>query len=208
MRHPSDRLDGAPSRCEVIQVSRALKEGVLTREGPLDREPGRTHGEVIALQICPGHRLPMRPVDPALFVTDRGLEGDRHARAGSRRQILLIEGETLDVLGLEPGLVKENVTTRGIDLAALPGGSRIALGDEVVLWLTGPCGPCGRMDEIREGLQEEIRGRRGTLAWVERGGRVAVGGPVRVLSRGEASGNLSGPNAVIQGTSRRGRRRR
>jgi MOSC domain-containing protein YiiM len=130
----------------------------------------------------------MRPVDPATFVADRGLEGCRHARAGSRRQVLLIEGETLDALGLVPGTVKENVTTRGIDLAGLPVDARLRLGSEVELWLTGPCHPCGLMDEIRDGLQEEIRGRRGVLAWVKRGGQVNVGDAVEVVPASRTGG--------------------
>jgi MOSC domain-containing protein YiiM len=140
-------------------------------------------GRVVALQVCPGRRLPMRPVDPAVFVRDRGLDGDAHARPGSRRQVLLIDLETLEALGLAPGAVKENVTVRGLPLGELGPGTRLALGSEVVVWVTGPCSPCGRMDEIRPGLQQDLRGRRGVLAWVERGGAVRVGDPVRVLSR-------------------------
>jgi MOSC domain-containing protein YiiM len=93
----------------------------------------------------------MRPVDPAVFVADLGLEGCRHAKPKSRRQVLLMEEETLAALGLEPALMKENVTTRGIDLTSLPVDTRIHLGDEVELWVTGPCHPCGLMDDIRGG---------------------------------------------------------
>lgn len=122
----------------------------------------------------------MQPVDPAKLVADYGLEGCNHARAGSRRQVLLIEEETLDALGLAPSAVKENITTRGIDLSSLPVDTRLQLGDEVELWITGPCRPCGLMDEIRPGLQDEIRGRRGVLAWVKRGGEVRVGDKIVV----------------------------
>jgi MOSC domain-containing protein YiiM len=123
----------------------------------------------------------MQQVDPAAFRADHGLEGCRHARPGSRRQVLLIEEEVLGSLGLEPRVVKENVTTQGIDLTSLPVDTRLRLGDEVELWITGPCEPCGLMDEIRPGLQEEIRGRRGMLAWVKRGGEVRVGDRIEVL---------------------------
>jgi MOSC domain-containing protein YiiM len=132
-------------------------------------------GFIVSLHVCPAHGIDMRPVHPATFVTDLGIEGCSHARAGSRRQVLLIESETLETLGLAPGTVKENVTTRGIDLMSLPPGSRLRLGEEVELQISGPCTPCGLMDEIREGLQEELRGRRGVLARVRRGGRVGVG---------------------------------
>jgi MOSC domain-containing protein YiiM len=117
----------------------------------------------------------MRPIDPAVFIADLGLEGCRHARPKSRRQVLLIEEETLAALGLETATLKENVTTRGIDLTSLPEDTRLQLGDEVVLWVTGPCHPCDLMDEIRDGLEEELWGQRGVLAWVKTGGRVRVG---------------------------------
>lgn len=132
-------------------------------------------GVVTSLQVCPGHGLAMESVDPAVFLPDLGLEGCRHAVAGSRRQVLLIEEETLEGVGLERGIVKENVTTRDINLTGLPVNTRLYLGDEVELWITGPCLPCGLLDEIRAGLQEELRGRRGVLAWVKRGGKVRVG---------------------------------
>lgn len=123
----------------------------------------------------------MRPVDPAVFVTDLGIEGCHHARRKSRRQVLLIEEEILDEFGLRQAAVKENVTTRGIDLQSLPADARLRLGSVVVLWITGPCHPCEVMDEIRPGLQEEIRGRRGVLAWVKAGGSVHRGDAIEAL---------------------------
>jgi MOSC domain-containing protein YiiM len=55
------------------------------------------------------------------------------------------------------------------------------LGDDVVLWITGPCAPCALMNDVRPGLEEELQGRRGVLAWVETGGAVRVGDAVRRL---------------------------
>lgn len=130
----------------------------------------------------------MEPVDPAVFVPDLGLEGCRHAVAGSRRQVLLIEEETLADVGLERGVVKENVTTRDIGLTALPVNTRLHLGREVELWITGPCEPCGLLDEIRAGLQDELRGRRGVLAWVKRGGTVRVGDRIEARLLNDAEG--------------------
>ncbi|UCC73771.1 MAG: MOSC domain-containing protein [Gemmatimonadota bacterium] len=132
-------------------------------------------GVITSLQIGPGRGLPMRPVDPAVFTADLGLVGCRHAKSKSRRQVLLIEEETLAVLGLEPALIKENVTTRGIDLTSLPADTRLHLGEEVELWVSGPGQPCGLMNEIRPGLEGELEGRRGVFAWVKTGGRVTVG---------------------------------
>ena len=112
-----------------------------------------------------------------------GIEGDRHAVSeGVRtaRQVLLIDQETLERLGLSRGQVRENVTTSGIDLHSLQPGQCLALGEEAVVEITGHCAPCGRMDEIRDGLREVLEGQRGMLATVLRGGAIAVGHPVSV----------------------------
>ena len=146
-----------------------------------DPETGSSAGIIVSIQRCPGSRRPMQPVNPARVIHDCGLEKDYHARAGSERQLLLIEEETLQAMNLRIGEVKENLTTRGIVLTGLENGSILQIGSEVRLRITKPCLPCSRMDEIRAGLQRELDGRRGVLARVESGGSIAVGDPIRIL---------------------------
>ena len=131
-----------------------------------------------------GHREPMKDVQDANFIAGQGIEDDRHASAKAERsdfQVLLMDQETLDALDLAPSVVRENVTTSGIDLSSLPSGRTVRLGDEVVLRISKPCPPCSRMDEVRSGLRQELEGRRGMLASVVEGGSVRVGDPVRSL---------------------------
>ena len=126
----------------------------------------------------------MKSVESADLVAGYGIEGDRHATSRgprTRRQVLLMDVETLGSFGLEGGQTRENVTTKGIDLHALPAGSRVALGDEAVVEITGFCDPCGRMDELRDGLREAMVDRRGMLATVVAGGGVRVGDGARAL---------------------------
>ena len=136
--------------------------------------------EVARVFVGPGHRLPMREVQSAEAILDRGMEGCGHARAHSERQILLMDLETLEKFELEPGIVKENVTIRGLDLRRVANGHRVRIGAaevEIVL----PCHPCSRMDEIREGLQEELKGQRGVLGKIVKGGLIRRGDAVEVL---------------------------
>ncbi len=140
---------------------------------------GSEQGSVTSIQISIAHGVPMRKVDSAAVIADHGIEGDRHSIAGSRRQVLLIEQETLRVLDLQPGQLKEQITTAAIDLNSLPRGTRLSIGSEVELWITSPCVPCKLMDDLRQGLREELRGRRGTLAWVKRGGLTRVGDTIQ-----------------------------
>ena len=126
----------------------------------------------------------MRPVESARVTAGFGIEGDRHAGSeGARngRQVLLIDEETLEALGLSHGEVRENVSTSGVELAKLREGQRLDLGDEAVLEITGHCVGCARMDEIRPGLRQELEGRRGILASVVHSGTIKKGGTIRVL---------------------------
>jgi MOSC domain-containing protein YiiM len=123
----------------------------------------------------------MMRVESAEVIKRLGLRGDRHAIEESTRQILLIEKETLDDLKLSPGLVKENITTERIRLMNLEHGQRLQLGDAAVLEVTKACTPCGRMDEIRSGLQEQLAGRRGILARAIQGGVIKIGDSIKVL---------------------------
>jgi MOSC domain-containing protein YiiM len=138
-------------------------------------------GKIIALHLCEEHRQPMTSVQEATAVSDTGLEGDRHAIKGNARQVLLMDKETLDELGLTPGIIKENVTVEGLDFSAISEGQVFEVGDGVTLEVTGPCLPCGRMDEIRPGLRENLEGRRGILVKVVNGGTIRVGEPVKVV---------------------------
>ena len=140
--------------------------------------------QIDSLHICVGHREPMRSVETASLVAGFGIEGDRHATSeGVRtaRQALLMDAETLNGFGLAHGEIRENITTSGIELASLPSGQRLALGDEVVLEITGHCAPCARMDEIRDGLKDELEGQRGMLTSVIHGGTIKVGDAISVL---------------------------
>ena len=58
---------------------------------------------------------------------------------------------------------------------------KIQIGKSIILQVTGPCEPCPRMDEIRPGLMKEIDGKRGILAFVERGGIMNEGDKIEII---------------------------
>ena len=142
-------------------------------------------GTVTALHLNVGHRVPLKDVLRARFIPDQGVEGDRHSTGKPERrdyQVLVMDEETLGMLGLAAGDLRENVTTKGLNLTGMLPGEKLALGQEIILRLSKPCAPCSRMDELRPGLQQELEGRRGMLAVVERGGTLAVGDSARPLA--------------------------
>jgi MOSC domain-containing protein YiiM len=137
-------------------------------------------GTVTNLQICTAHRAPMQRKTALRAVSDLGLEGDLHAKPGSARQILLMDEETLAQFGLEPGRVRENITTRGIELKTLAAGTRLRVGG-AVLEITKSCTPCDFIDGIRPGLRAQMEGQRGMLARVVEGGEMRVGDSIEVV---------------------------
>lgn len=148
-------------------------------------------GEVLHLFKCLVHRFPMEEVDEVEVVANKGFSGCIHGRLGSKRQVSLIDRETLEKLGVAPGRVKENITTRGMDLQALSTGQILHIGEQCVLEITGPCHPCARMDEIRMGLQEELRGQRGWLCQVNVGGRIRRGDRIEVAVIADQTASVS-----------------
>ena len=128
-------------------------------------------GQVHVLFRAPRHGLPMERLLAAEVVADVGFAGCAHARAGTDRQVLIMDKETLDALELLPGTIRENITTEGINVNGLEPGDRLRIG-EAVLQIAMPCTPCSLMDKIRPGLRKEIRGRRGMLCRVLRGGMI------------------------------------
>src|ERR1700694_1713243 len=120
----------------------------------------------------------MQRVRSANVLEGLGIEGDKHAKAASDRQVLLADQEALDEVGVGPGTIKENLTVEGLHVMGLPVGTRLRLGESAVVGITKVFEPCFRMDEIRMGLKEELVGRRGMVARVINGGSISVGGHI------------------------------
>jgi MOSC domain-containing protein YiiM len=94
---------------------------------------------------------------------------------------LLVDRETLGAMDLRPGVIRENITTDGMDVngLALKQGLRIG---EVRLQVSDICHPCDQLEKIRPGLRREMRGRRGMLCRVLQGGMIRRGDTIEKVS--------------------------
>ena len=82
-----------------------------------------------------------KAVNEGLFREDYGLVGDAHADCCTHRQVSLLAKESIDkmlALGVKvgPGDFAENITTEGIDLVSLSIGTRISIGEDMLLEVT------------------------------------------------------------------------
>ena len=143
-----------------------------------------TKPHVAAIFLAKVREQPSIRQERVVARTEAGLQGCRHAakaRPGSKRQVLLVDGDSLRRLGLEPGQLKENFLIEGLDLRPLLPGQRIAIGPEVRLEVTMGCVPCQKVDRLRPGLMKESWHQRGQLCRVLQGGEVRAGDEVQLL---------------------------
>ncbi len=166
------------------------------------------NGVVTAVSRSATHTMSKANEPVIRLLPGLGVEGDAHigetVKHRSRvrrdptqpnlRQVHLIQAELHDELragGFEgvAGQMGENVTTRGVDLLALPKGTRLHLGDSAVVEVTGLRNPCVQLDRIQRGLmaaslardeQGELVRKAGVMGVVLAGGEIRPGDPIRV----------------------------
>jgi MOSC domain-containing protein YiiM len=126
-------------------------------------------------------RLPMEELPEALALEDFGFEGCVHGRYASKRQVLLVDRESLEAMGLSPGIIRENITTDGLNVNGLEPGQLLRIGD-AQLEVSMVCTPCDQMEKIRPGLRKELWGRRGMLCRIVVGGMIRRGDTIEKIS--------------------------
>ncbi|MCP3442312.1 MOSC domain-containing protein [Bradyrhizobium sp. CCGUVB14] len=165
-------------------------------------------GAVVAVAADSRHRFSKPVHEHIMLIESYGVEGDahagefvrhrylarRHPRLPNLRQVHLLPCELFDDLQgagfvVTPGELGENITTAGLNLEAMPLGTRIELGPTAIVELTGLRTPCVLIDRFRAGLKKQVVSsvktgpafRCGVLGAVRAGGRVAAGDTARVL---------------------------
>ncbi len=136
--------------------------------------------EHICMSDRPGLKQPQQTV---AFSTGIGVEEDWHAGVG-HRQVSLLARE--DILALakgqwRPGTFSENIVTHGLDLADLGVGSRLRLGNEVVLKISQTGKHFHQPDHVERISGEFLMAHAGVFATVECGGEVSSGAAIEVL---------------------------
>jgi MOSC domain-containing protein YiiM len=166
------------------------------------------HGHVLGVHLAAGHHFSKEPQEAITLVAGEGVQGDAHAgstvkhrsrvkrdpTAPNLRQVHLLHAELFDELvgkgfTVFPGDMGENITTRGIELLALPTGTRLAIGRDAVVELTGLRNPCAQINGFQQGLMDAVLDKdasgnlvrkAGVMGVVVQGGEVHAGDGVTV----------------------------
>lgn len=165
--------------------------------------------QVLSVHRSGVHTFSKEPAASITLLAGLGVEGDAHCGATVKhrsrvardplqpnlRQVHLIHAELFGHLrglgfAIRPGDVGENITTRGLDLLALPAGAELHLGAEAIVRVTGLRNPCSQLDAFRPGLMAAVLDRdeagalvrkAGVMGVVAHGGTVIPGDGIRVV---------------------------
>jgi hypothetical protein len=155
---------------------------------------------VLGVFLSGTHSFTKHRQDVVVLRKGLGIEGDAHCgplvkhrfdaardpRRPNLRQVHLIQAELIDDLTckgfvVRPGDLGENISTRGIDLMALSAGTRLHIGRDAIVEITGLRSCCVQIDTFQPGMLREIIARvDGKL--VRKGGVMGIvveGGEVR-----------------------------
>jgi MOSC domain-containing protein YiiM len=142
-------------------------------------------GKVVAVSISKDKGTSKDNVGTARVVLEWGLEGDAHGGAW-HRQISLLAIESIERMRsmlpeLKPGDFAENITTQGLPLSSLPIGSRLRVGEEVVLEITQIGKRCHSGCAIFQQVGQCIMPQEGIFARVITEGEISVDDCIEIL---------------------------
>lgn len=142
-------------------------------------------GEIVAVCISAAKGERKTPVDKVTLRENHGIINDAHAGEW-HRQVSLLAQESIDKmramgLDVDKGDFAENLTTLGIDLPALPIGTKIAIG-EALLEVTQIGKECHTRCAIYHQAGDCVMPKEGIFARVITGGDITPGTVIRIQS--------------------------
>jgi MOSC domain-containing protein YiiM len=162
---------------------------------------------IVGVHASSSHAFSKTPEHSIRLIENFGVEGDAHAGATDQhlyhirkfgqfpnlRQVHLIQAELFDEVAqkghsVRPGDLGENVSTRNVDLLGLPTGTRLRLGPEAIIELTGLRNPCHQIEDFQPGLLKHmvekkptgLVRRAGVMSIVLKGGDVRSGDTIEI----------------------------
>ena len=149
---------------------------------PLKNRTGRIH----AVSVSDRKGVVKHNVPQARLLVQHGLEGDAHAEGGIR-QVSLLALDSINKMvalgaGVKPGDFAENLTVDGLEVMTLPVGTRLRVGQDVLLEITQIGKTCHKGCAIREQVGDCVMPREGVFARILTEGVVQVGDVIEVLN--------------------------
>ncbi|UCE18945.1 MAG: MOSC domain-containing protein [Gemmatimonadota bacterium] len=140
--------------------------------------------KVISVNISDTKGVRKTPIPEGQLEVGIGLVDDGHS--GTDRQVSLLAMESIEKmrqkgLDVNPGDFAENITTEGIDLMAFPIGTKLSIGEHILLKITQKGKECPEPCAIYYQAGECVMPKEGIFADVITGGKIAPGDSIEVL---------------------------
>jgi MOSC domain-containing protein YiiM len=142
-------------------------------------------GSVISINISEKKGMRKKPVEEITVKENFGIEGDAHASSEWHRQVSLLALESvkkMQAMGLDvkAGDFAENITTEGIDLPALPIGTTMRIGDDVVGEVSQIGKECHTRCAIYYQAGDCVMPKEGIFIKILHGGQIKKGDTIEV----------------------------
>jgi MOSC domain-containing protein YiiM len=144
-------------------------------------------GKIIAVCISKEKGVRKTPCPSGVFLENYGMENDAHAERGIKRQVSLLSVDSIEKmksLGLDVGTgdFAENLTVEGIELFSLLPGTKLTVGEDVILEITQIGKDCHTGCAIFKQVGKCIMPKEGVFARVLREGEIRPGDWIEVIN--------------------------
>lgn len=141
-------------------------------------------GKIISVNISKDKGEKKHNIQKCMLIKDKGLKDDAHA-GFMHRQVSLLAQESINKIknmGIDvvPGDFAENLTTEGIELPTLPIGTKLLVGDGIILRVTQIGKECHARCAIFQQVGDCVMPREGIFTEVLTEGEIKVGDTIRV----------------------------
>lgn len=147
--------------------------------------------EVVSVNVSRETGETKKPVEEAELKEDHGIVEDVHS-GQPVKQVSLLEGNLIDEfereheLSLSPGDFAENITTRNLGISKLEPGSKLMIGDRILLEVSQLGKECHEGCAIREETGYCIMPEKGVFCRVLTGGMLKPGDKIELRDEAQA----------------------
>ncbi|HUN54358.1 MAG TPA: MOSC domain-containing protein [Smithella sp.] len=142
-------------------------------------------GKILSVNISPNKGEKKQNINRGLFIKNHGLKDDGHAEPGIRQVSLLAKKSIEKIrdkgLNVQYGDFAENLTIEGIDLPSLSVGTRLKIGDNVLMEVTQIGKVCHERCSIYYTIGDCVMPREGIFVKVLRGGDIKIDDIIEIV---------------------------
>ncbi|MBM3212145.1 MOSC domain-containing protein [Candidatus Poribacteria bacterium] len=135
--------------------------------------------KVEAVSISKRKGTKKKNISEGILIENYGLKDDAHS-GNWHRQVSLLAMESIEKalkrgIDVKPGDFAENITTSGIDLPSLPLGTKMKIGNEILMEITQIGKECHTKCAVYHQVGDCVMPREGIFARVLKGGKIKAG---------------------------------